>query len=152
MPDLRTVLTETLASEWVPSRVVYGTDQPDGFESHYDWAAHVADVLLGLPGVAVTQPAELADLEAEVDRLRAENATNRRLSGQANYLLARIVAAANLGAIEGADGFIEAYNLPVGPIHKAIPFLAEQGIAVTQDGQIKNGPAAALSVEGNTNA
>lgn len=64
MPDLRTVLTETLASEWVPSRVVYGTDQPDGFESHYDWAAHVADALLGLPGVAVTQlPEAQADPE-----------------------------------------------------------------------------------------
>lgn len=56
---------------------------------------------------------------------------------RANYLLARIVAAANVGAIDGPDGFIESYNLPVGPIHKAIPFLNEQGIHVTWDGEIK---------------
>jgi hypothetical protein len=78
---------------------------------------------------------ELAD---EVERLRAESAKHRRLSGQANYLLARIIAAANLSAIDGDDGFVASYNLPVGPIHKAIPFLNEQGIVVTNDGQIKN--------------
>jgi len=70
----------------------------------------------------------------ELERLYID----RRLSGQANYLLARIVAAANLGAIDGADGFVDSYSLPVGPIHKAIPFLQEQGIVVTVDGQIKN--------------
>lgn len=76
----------------------------------------------------------------EIEHLRIDNATHRRLSGQANYLLARVVAAATLGAVEGDDGFIQSYNLPVGPIHKAIPFLNEQGIIVTNDGQIKNGP------------
>lgn len=59
---------------------------------------------------------------------------------EANHLLAKIVASAMVGAIEGADGFVESYNLPVGPIHKAIPFLQEQGIVVTYDGQIRNGP------------
>lgn len=74
-----------------------------------------------------------------IDHLRAENArlaTDRRLLGQANLLLARIVAAANLGAVDGQDGFIESYNLQVGPIHRAIPFLHEQGIVVTNDGAI----------------
>jgi hypothetical protein len=66
--------------------------------------------------------------------------SDSRLLRQANYLLARIVAAANLGAIEGQDGFIESYSLPVGPVHKAIPFLQEQGIVVTNDGQIHNCP------------
>lgn len=79
------------------------------------------------------------DAERVRDAIRAL-AVHRRLSGQANLLLARIVAAANLGAIDGADGFIESYNLPVGPIHKAIPFLNEQGIVVTEEGQIKNCP------------
>ena len=65
---------------------------------------------------------------------------DRKLLGQANYLLARIVSAANLGAIDGADGFVESYNLPTGPIHKAIPFLQEQGIVVTTDGQIQTCP------------
>lgn len=144
MPDLKTALE---------AHRPYGLDCKCGrpINSDADWAGHLDEVIAALPGVAVTQlPDAQADLEAEVDRLRAENATNRRLSGQANYLLARIVAVANLGAIEGADGFIEAYNLPVGPIHKAIPFLAEQGIAVTQDGQIKNGPAAVVLSEGET--
>jgi hypothetical protein len=81
-------------------------------------------------------PDMVRELVAEVERLSAD----RRLSGQANLLLARIVAAANLGAIDGSDGFIESYNLPVGPIHKAIPFLQEQGIVITEDGQIFNGP------------
>jgi hypothetical protein len=75
------------------------------------------------------------DVHAE---LVAERNTHRKLSGQANYLLARIVAAANIGAIDGSDGFVESYNLPVGPIHRAIPFLSEQGIVVTLDGQIRN--------------
>lgn len=64
----------------------------------------------------------------------------RKLQGQANYLLSRIVAAANISAIEGKDGFIQGYDMPTGPIHKAIPFLQEQGIAVTYDGQILNSP------------
>lgn len=72
---------------------------------------------------------------AEVERLR----TDSLLLGQANYLLAKIVAAANLSAIDGDDGFVESYNLPVGPIQKAIPFLNEQGIVVTEDGQICRG-------------
>lgn len=59
---------------------------------------------------------------------------------EANDLLARIVAAANVSAIDGEDGFIESYNLPVGPIHKAIPYLARQGIVVTADGQIRRAP------------
>ena len=70
----------------------------------------------------------------EFDRLAKQAA----LGGEANYLLAKIVAAANLGAIDGDDGFVEAYNLPVGPIHKAIKFLNEQGIHITNDGQIKS--------------
>lgn len=88
-------------------------------------------------GGTVTNPVALIrEVVAEMERLYVE----RRLYGQANLLLARIVAAANVGAIDGADGFVESYNLPVGPIHKAIPFLQDQGIVVTLDGQIHNGP------------
>lgn len=84
----------------------------------------------------------LADALEQADH---ELAQLRVREGQANYLLARLVAAANISAIEGADGFIERYDMPVGPIHKAIPFLAEQGIVVTYDGQILNGPDALKS-------
>jgi hypothetical protein len=83
-------------------------------------------------------------LAAEVARLTEERDKHRKLSGQANYLLARVVAAANISPIEGEDGFVASYDMPVGPIHKAIPFLAEQGIHVTYDGQIKNGPEAVI--------
>ena len=80
---------------------------------------------------------------------RAELAAVRVREGQANYLLARVVAAANVGAVDGEDGFIERYDMPVGPIHKAIPFLSEAGIVVTLDGRIMNSPTtiAALAVE-----
>lgn len=132
MPDLKAALTEALRAH-----------KPKLFADD-DQFAVLADVLLALPGVAVVDAGDL-------EKLRSEMATHRRLSGQANYLLARIVAAANLGAIEGKDGFIESYSLPVGPIHKAIPFLNEQGITVTEDGQIKNGTdAAAVLSEGET--
>ena len=78
---------------------------------------------------------------AEVTKgCRAELAAVRVREGQANYLLARVVAAANVGAIDGEDGFIERYDMPVGPIHKAIPFLSEVGIVVTLDGRIMNSP------------
>lgn len=90
----------------------------------------------GAGGTVENPVALIRDVVAEMERLYAD----RRLGGQANLLLARIIAAANLGAINGADGFVESYNLPVGPIHKAIPFLQEQGIVVTADGQILNGP------------
>lgn len=61
---------------------------------------------------------------------------DHRLAGQGNYLLARIVAVANVSAIDGEDGFVARYDMPVGPIHAAIKYLAEQGIYVTYDGQI----------------
>ena len=55
---------------------------------------------------------------------------------EANRILARIVSAANKGPIEGEDGFILGYEMSVGPIHAAIPFLQKQGIVVTTDGTI----------------
>ena len=77
---------------------------------------------------------------SELASTRQQLAEARKLSGQANYLLARVLSVANVSAIDGADGFIERYDMPVGPIHKIIPFLNEQGIVVTNDGQILNSP------------
>lgn len=115
-------------------------DRADRFVELVDRASCVKTDLLTRTEAASdaydAAPGLVRELVAEVERLSVD----RRLSGQANYLLARIVAAANLGAIDGDDGFIEAYLIPTGPIHKAIPFLNEQGIHVTNDGQIKNGP------------
>ena len=100
-------------------------------------ASHVLHADQSNPHTLMQRKADLVpELAAELERLYADS----RLLGQANYLLAKVVAAANVGAIDGEDGFVESYNLPVGPIHKAIPFLQEQGIVITQDGQIKNGP------------
>lgn len=86
--------------------------------------------------------AVIAELRERAEEAEAERDQHRKLSGQANYLLARIVAIANISAIEGADGFVASYDMPVGPIHKAIPFLSEQGIVVTLDGRILNCPEA----------
>lgn len=59
---------------------------------------------------------------------------------EANAILARIVAAANMGALEGEDGFVWGYQMSVGPIHAAIPFLQKQGIVVTLKGEIRRFP------------
>lgn len=56
---------------------------------------------------------------------------------EANMILARIVAAANKGPLEGEDGFILGYQMAVGPIHAAIPFLQKNGIVVMPDGEIR---------------
>jgi len=59
---------------------------------------------------------------------------------EANSILARIVAAANKAPLEGEDGFILGYQMAVGPIHAAIPFLQKQGIVVTARGDIRYFP------------
>jgi hypothetical protein len=53
--DVRQCLTDALRDQWAPSTVVYGTDEPVGFNSSTDWARHVADVLLSLPGIAIIE-------------------------------------------------------------------------------------------------
>ncbi len=51
-------------------------------------------------------------------------------------VLAHIVSQANVNAVDGDDGFIARYNMPVGSIHKAIPHLARYGISVDNYGGI----------------
>lgn len=51
-------------------------------------------------------------------------------------ILAHIVAQANVNPVAGDDGFIKRYDMPVGSIHKAIPFLAKHGIVVDEYGQV----------------
>jgi len=41
-PPLVEIIAEALRDEWVPSHIVYGTDEPVGFNSVYDWADHTA--------------------------------------------------------------------------------------------------------------
>lgn len=50
---------------------------------------------------------------------------------EADEILARIVSAANKGALPGEDGFIWGYQMAVGPVHAAIAYLQRQGIVVT---------------------
>jgi len=64
--------------------------------------------------------------------------------GEVLTVLARIVASANTGAIDGDDGFIESYNVMPGPVHAAIPLLARHGIVATWDGAL----AASSGVQG----
>lgn len=55
MPDLRTVLTETLRQHAVQTSVHKVWCSCGNWEGRKGHAEHVADVLLGLPGVVVTQ-------------------------------------------------------------------------------------------------
>lgn len=55
-------------------------------------------------------------------------------------VLAHIVAQANVNPVGDGD-FIERYDMPVGSIHKAIPFLARHGIVVDEYGYVhRSGP------------
>ena len=51
-------------------------------------------------------------------------------------ILSHIVSQANVNYVEGEDGFIKRYDMPVGSIHRAIPFLHRYGIVVNQYGKI----------------
>jgi hypothetical protein len=68
-------------------------------------------------------------------------------------VLAHIVSQANVNAVDGDDGFIARYNMPVGSIHKAIPHLARYGISVDNYGgihrQVQQVDAEEGTVEGN---
>lgn len=66
--NVKAILARVLADEWVPSRVVYGSDEPEGFSSHHAWAEYVADVILALPGVAVTQLPEPEEVREDFKR------------------------------------------------------------------------------------
>lgn len=44
-------IAAVLLDQWVPSHVVYGTDEPVGFESPRDWAEYVAEVLASALGL-----------------------------------------------------------------------------------------------------
>lgn len=72
--------------------------------------------------------------------LTAREAELSRQLHEALDALARIVSVANLVAHEGPDGFVAGYDMPVGPIHAAIPLLTSHGIVVNLDGTI-NGEA-----------
>ena len=56
-------------------------------------------------------------------------------------VLAHIVAQANVNPVGDGD-FIERYDMPVGSIHKAIPFLARHGIVVDMYGYIHRAKSA----------
>lgn len=55
---------------------------------------------------------------------------------EALEVIAHIVSQANVNMVEGEDGFISRYDMPVGSIHKAIPFLQRHGIVVDEFGAI----------------
>jgi len=44
-------IAEVLADQWTPSHVVYGTEEPQGFDSPRDWAEYVAEVLVAELGL-----------------------------------------------------------------------------------------------------
>lgn len=71
MTDLRQRLIARLVDERVPSRLVYGQDEPVGFESQREWAEHVADALLSLPGIAIVElPEQMTDRSVVAESIR----------------------------------------------------------------------------------
>lgn len=125
MPDLRTVLTETLAKHGVATLEHFHTGDViecvcGWFYERETYAEHLADALLGLPGVAVTQ---LPDADHVQPGDEFEN-------GRTDYALG------DVSVFE--DGEIHLFG------------------AVWQLSDVKTLAAAllaaALSVEGNTNA
>lgn len=66
MTDIRTRLADALRDQWTPSTVIYGTDEPAGFNSPNHWAHHVADVLLSLPGIAIIDTTKIDRIAAAI--------------------------------------------------------------------------------------
>lgn len=54
---------------------------------------------------------------------------------EALEIIAHIVSQANVNPVGDGD-FVERYDMPVGSIHKAIPFLQRRGIVIDQYGYI----------------
>ncbi len=63
---------------------------------------------------------------------------------EALEVIAHIVSQANVNPVDGEDGFIARYDMPVGSIHRAIPFLNRHGWYVDIYGQISR-PADRIS-------
>ena len=76
------------------------------------------------------------DADSDVARAEAERDRYAAVIEESLNVLAHIVSQANVNAVDGDDGFIARYDLPVGSIHKAIPFLARHGIVVDDFGAV----------------
>ena len=82
-----------------------------------------------LVGLRAVEAAVCADMAIELQAARAR-------ADEAESILIRVVQQANTHAVDGDDGFIAAYHMPVGPVHAAIPFLQGRGIYVDEFGGV----------------
>lgn len=96
-------------------------------------------------GGTVEQHAERADKWLD----RTQQRTGQL--AEALDILAHIVSQANVNPVFDLDGddasVIRRYDMPVGSIHKAIPFLQRFGIVVDQYGAIHKGPLAPITAD-----
>lgn len=113
MTDIRQRLTDALRHQWVPSHVVYGSDEPVGFSSEQEWAEHVADVLLSLPDIAIVELPEPDEGETRewstdswyvwLDRGNRVTVSNRAHLTEPRALAAALLAAADAAEREARD-------------------------------------------------
>lgn len=130
-----------LGAAYLRSIVEFRDDPVDTDEWEY---AAAIDVLL----------AEVRRQAVEVERLRAGKAEQveradkwlDRTQDSITYftealdILAHIVSQANVNQV-GEGEWVERYDMPVGSIHKAIPFLQRHGIVVDVYGAIHRSPS-----------
>ena len=96
---------------------------------------------LELGGDASTLVAALLEWSLLPEGHLVSNPITREELAEALDVLAHIVAQANVNPVGDGD-FIERYDMPVGSIHKAIPFLARHGIVVDMYGYIHRAKSA----------
>jgi hypothetical protein len=105
MTDIRARLADALRDQWTPSTVVYGTDEPVGFYSPEDWAHHVADVLLSLPGIAIVEVLNLSSDRERILSTLDEIAGLRYYFGtEKGYAIAAALLAADTASDSPPDG------------------------------------------------
>jgi hypothetical protein len=76
-------IAEVLWDQWVPSTVVYGTEQPVGFETVRDWAEYAAEAVVAVLGARLNENltglSGIADaIREDIKRARAEGDDERR--------------------------------------------------------------------------
>lgn len=92
----------------------------------------------GVPGVWCYEKHETETERADKWLDRAQDCIG--YFTEALDILAHIVSQANVNPVGDGD-FIERYDMPVGSIHKAIPFLQRHGIVVDTYGGIHRSPS-----------
>ena len=107
------------------------------FETDEQYRTRMDDLLIEVADFLGSKNYELNSNEEIADLLGAiiEPYTPKPPRHDADEMLNRITTIANISAIPGNDGFIESYNMPVGPIHAAFAYLQRKGYPTPKAGE-----------------